>query len=147
MPISKLRIVSGRSCPKACRATPVGLCALILVLFAAPTATIWAQTTPSTDARHGQTSAVDQWLSSPTAIRLTSAQQKLVDTMRTSYEVESRKVRDASIKQADITTTLQMRDLTLKYQAMVRALLDERQRAIFDRNIRTGAPIQWRQRD
>ncbi len=144
MPVSKLRIDIGRSCRKARCVRPVGLCALIAVLCAASSATSWAQATPSIHSRNQPSSAIDQWLTSPTAIRLTPAEQKLVDTMRTSYEIESRRVRHASLQQDDITTTLQMRDLVLKYQAMVRALLDQNQRTIFDRNVRSTSRPAWR---
>lgn len=82
--------------------------------------------------------AIDQWLSRPTRIVLTKAQQARLDTIRAKYVAERKAVNDVAKSEGEMAAILKMRDLDGKYQKLVRALLTPRQQTVFDKNVRAG---------
>ncbi len=85
-----------------------------------------------------QSTAIDQWLSRPTRIVLTSEQQARVDSVRLRYTAERKAVNEVAKTQGDLAATLKMRDLDGKYQKIVRALLTPEQQTVFDKNVQAG---------
>jgi hypothetical protein len=77
--------------------------------------------------------AVDRWLTKPTVIALTPDQRTKVDSVRARFVAELSKIEaDKSLNQ--MALVMKMRDVTDRYQKLVRQELTPAQQAAFDRN-------------
>ncbi len=82
-----------------------------------------------------ESTTIDQWVSHPTKIVLTRAQQLRLDTVRARYITERDSTSEAAKPQGEMAVILKMRDLDAKYRKVVRALLTPDQQRVFDKNV------------
>lgn len=120
--------------------TTILLSALICVIGAASTA--GAQVTSDSTMRSQRESPIGRWITRPTTITLTADQWKKFDSASAKYAAESRQLRDRAKSQQDMGMVFRMRDMTHKYQNMVRAALSPAQQAIFDKNVQADTCCQ-----
>lgn len=82
--------------------------------------------------------SVDRWMTKPTPIVLTVAQQKSFDSVRTKYVDEATKMKTDAKATNDMSVVMKMREVDLRYQKQVRAILTTEQQAVFDKNIKAS---------
>lgn len=82
-------------------------------------------------------SAIDRWLTQPTAITLTADQQKKVDSLKTAMTAEQQKLfedmRSGNGDRSEMRS--KMMDMQKKYEGAVKAVLTPEQQKTFDANV------------
>lgn len=78
--------------------------------------------------------AIDRWLTKPNVIELTPAQRTKVDSTRARFVAELSKI-EADKSSNQMALVMQMRDVTDRYQKLVRQELTPAQQTVFDKNI------------
>lgn len=90
----------------------------------------------TTTTRRDSTAAIDRWVSRPTPITLTSTQRAQYDTLRAGFIRAMDRIRTDGKSAGEMATMMKVRDVTLQYQASVRAILTPAQQPIFDANVK-----------
>jgi hypothetical protein len=111
----------------------------VLICIAGAASTSAAQTPTGSTGRGQVASPVKRWVTQPTPITLTAAQQKKVDSISAKFVAEDRQDRIKEKGQSETVIVMRMMKMTGTYQKAVRAILSPAQQAIFDRNVQ--APV------